>query len=96
MMTIEFIAWVVPMDMKAVLAKRIEQLGYTRYRVTKEVCQIRAEGGEVPPVTRYNSTVGKALDDPQNVRFYIIEDLVKALDGEIVIRWNNPEEVNVE
>lgn len=84
------------MGMKEVLAERIAQLGYTQYKVTQAVCKLRAEDGIVPPVTRYNSSITKALDDPQNVKFYILEDLVKALDGEIVIRWNNPQEVKLD
>jgi hypothetical protein len=33
--------------------------------------------------------VRKALNDPQHVTYYVIEDLIKAMDGEIIIRWNN-------
>jgi hypothetical protein len=82
------------MDMKEILAQRIEQLGYSQYKVTQEVCKLRAEGDEIPPVTRFNSSIGKALEDPQNVKLYIIEDLVKALGGELIIRWH--EDVKVD
>jgi hypothetical protein len=82
------------MDMKEVLAQRIAQLGYSQYRVTQEICKLRANGDEIPPVTRYNSSIIKALTDPQNVKFYVIEDLIKALGGEIIIRWH--EDVTVD
>ncbi len=88
MMTVALQTWIVQMDMKDVLAQRIEKLGYTQYKVTQEICKLRAEGDEIPPVTRYNSTVAKALNDPQNVKFYLIEDLIKSLGGELVVRWH--------
>jgi hypothetical protein len=47
----------------------------------------------VPPGTRYQSSVRKALLDPQHVTYYVIEDLIKALDGEIIVRWNNRQDV---
>jgi hypothetical protein len=74
---------------KEVLEQRMAQLGMTQYKLTQAICELRAEGGEVPPVTRYQSSVRKALMDPQHVTYYVIEDLIKAMDGEIIIRWNN-------
>jgi hypothetical protein len=34
-----------------------------------------------------------SIRDPQHVTYYMIEDLVKALDGEIIVRWNNRTDV---
>jgi hypothetical protein len=37
-----------------------------------------------------------SIKDPQHVTYYMyymIEDLVKALDGEIIVRWNNRTDV---
>lgn len=80
--------------MRDVLENRMNQLGFTQYRLTKEICQMRTKDGEeVPPVTRYNSSIRQAVQDPENVKFQIIEDVVKAMGGEIVIRWHNIEEV---
>ncbi|NJP11680.1 MAG: hypothetical protein HC866_21250 [Leptolyngbyaceae cyanobacterium RU_5_1] len=79
--------------MKDVIENRMKQLGFSEYRVTKEVCQLRAQDGEVPPITKYHSSIRQAIDKPENVKFYIIEDIVKAMGGEIVIRWHNIEEV---
>jgi hypothetical protein len=79
--------------MQEILKQRMEQLGYSQYRLTKEVCQIRAQDGEVPPVTKYQSSVRQAIDHPEQVKWYIVEDLIKAMDGEIVIRWNNRQDV---
>lgn len=79
--------------MKEVLEKRLDQLGWSQYKLTKEICAIRAmEGEEDPKVTRYQSSIRKAIADPDHVNYYIIEDIVKALGGEIVIRWKTYEE----
>ncbi|MBD1912117.1 hypothetical protein [Leptolyngbya sp. FACHB-16] len=82
--------------MKEILAHRMQQLGYSQYKLTQEVCKLRSEDGDVPPVLKYNSSIGKALNDPDNVKLYIIEDIVNALGGEIIIRWNNPQEIRVD
>lgn len=81
------------MSMKEILEERMKQLGFSQYKLTKEVCQIRAQDGEVPPVSKYQSSIRQAISDPENVKWYIIEDMVKAMDGEIVIRWNNHQDV---
>jgi hypothetical protein len=81
------------MSMKAVIEERMKQLGLNQLGLTQEVCKIRAEDGVVPPTTRYQSSVRKAILDPHHVTYYVIEDLVKALDGEIIVRWNNRTDV---
>lgn len=89
MMTVALKAWIVQMDIKAAMAQRMQQLGYTQYKVTQQICKLRAEGDEIPPVTRYNSAVGKSLEEPQKASFQAIEELVKVMGGEIVIRWRD-------
>ncbi|MGB7312889.1 MAG: hypothetical protein WA939_08155 [Nodosilinea sp.] len=76
------------MDIREAMAQRMQQLGYTQYKVTQEICKLRAEGDEIPPVTRYNSTVGKTLQEPQKASFQAIEELVQVMGGEIIIRWH--------
>jgi hypothetical protein len=44
-------------------------------------------------VTKYQSSINKAFRDPDNVKVYIVDDMIAAMGGEQVIRWNNPEEV---
>jgi len=84
------------MDLKAALAHRMQQLGYSQYKLTQEICKLRADDGGIPPVLKYNSSIGKALQEPDHVKFYIIADMIKALEGEIIIRWNNPEETTLD
>lgn len=71
----------------------MEKLGYTRYRLTKEVCELRAKDGTIPPVSKYQTSIKQAMEDPTGVKFYIIEDLIKAMGGEIIIRWTNHEDI---
>ncbi|MGF1566866.1 MAG: hypothetical protein ACFCVD_02125 [Nodosilinea sp.] len=89
MMTVALRTWIVLMDMKEALALRMQRLGYTQYKVTQEICKLRAEGDEIPPVTRYNSAVGRTLQDPQKASFQAIEELVKVMGGEIIVRWHD-------
>lgn len=81
------------MDMKDILTERMAKLGYSQYRLTKEICKLRAQDGKVPPVSKYQSSVRQAIAEPNMVKFYIIEDLIKAMGGEVIIRWTNHEDV---
>lgn len=81
------------MEMKEILTERMAKLGYSKYRLTKEICKLRAQDGKVAPVSKYQSSVRQALDDPDMVKHYIVEDLIKAMGGEIIIRWTNHEDV---
>jgi len=41
------------------------------------------------------SAVSNALKDPDSRRYSSILELIEAMDGEVVIRWKNYEEVKV-
>lgn len=85
------------MDRKEILATRLRELGWTEYRLVQEVCKLRAARGEEnATVTRYQSSISKAMKDPANVKTYIADDIIEALGGEQVIRWNMPKEVKIE
>ena len=75
------------MIQKKDLEERLQELGWTLYRLAKEFAQMRTEGGEVPPVTRYHGSIGKAIENPGKSKLETIEDIVKALDGELTIVW---------
>jgi hypothetical protein len=79
------------MDTAAILAQRLQALGWTQYRLTKEVIRLK---GEDAPVTRYNSSIKTTLNNPENSKFENVRDLVKAMGGEIVIRF--PEDYTVD
>jgi hypothetical protein len=74
----------------------MQQLGYSQFSLTQEICKLRAGDGEVLPDIKYQSSFRQAIADPDNVRHRIAEDLVKVLDGNIIFRWNNRQEVKVD
>ncbi|MGH2415083.1 MAG: hypothetical protein ACRDEA_15605 [Microcystaceae cyanobacterium] len=79
---------------KDILEQRLKELEWTKYRLAKEIAVLRAaEGEEIAPAVRYQSTVNKALSDPTHVKVVTLEDLVKALGGEIIIRWHRTEQI---
>lgn len=81
------------MDLKDILTERMEKLGYSQYRLTKEVCKLRAQDGKAPPVSKYQSSIRQAIVDPNSVKHYIIKDVIKAMGGELIVRWNNHEDI---
>ena len=44
---------------------------------------------------RYEGTIKRALENPNKSSSQVIEALIKALDGEQIVRWNTREEVVV-
>ncbi len=82
------------MARKDVLLARRSALGWSEYRVVQEVCKLRqARGDQEATVVKYQSSINKAFRDPDNVKVRIVDDIIEAMGGEQVIRWNNPEEV---
>jgi Reverse transcriptase (RNA-dependent DNA polymerase) len=77
------------------LEERLQELGWTLYRLAKEFAQMRTEGGVVHPVTRYHGSIGKAIENPGKSKLETIEDIVKALDGELTIVWEPDKVVTV-
>ncbi|KAF3890186.1 MULTISPECIES: hypothetical protein [Nostocales] len=81
---------------KEFLEKRLKKLNWTPYRLAKEICALRAEGGKVPPVTQYQSAVNKAVSEPRKSKLETIEELVQALGGTLTISWDDePEESKI-
>ena len=78
-----------------ILQDRLKQLGWSRYRLTQEYCRIRGEPTDSLSVKRYEGTIKRALQNPNKSSSEVIETLVKALDGEQIVRWNNREEILV-
>ena len=75
------------MLMKDVLEARVKDLGITPYEVAKRVAKARSK--EVSTVT---SSVNNVLSAPERRQYASLADVVRALDGEIVIRWRTVEE----
>ena len=78
---------------KEILQDRLQQLGWSRYRLTQEYCRVRGEPTDPSTIKRYEGTIKRALENPNRSSSEVIEFLIKALDGEQVVRWNTREEI---
>lgn len=79
---------------KEILEERLKELGWSAYKLAQEVSRLRSqEQGEEKKATSFVSSVRQALDKPDNSSLKTIETLIKALDGEIIIRWKEKREV---
>lgn len=76
-----------------ILKNRLNQLGWSRYRLTKEYCRAKGEEPDVTLIKKYDGKVKRALEKPDKVSFEVIKHLVIALDGELIMRWNIRQEV---
>ncbi len=74
------------MNLSEILQERLDELGWTPYRLTQEIMKLRAMDG---PVTKQSSSVTRWLKQPENSKLENIQDVVQALGGEIVIRFPN-------
>ena len=79
---------------KEILADRLKELRWSAYKLAQEVSRLRAEEeGEEKKVTSFVSSVRQALEKPDNSSLKTIETLIKALDGELIIRWKEKKEI---
>ncbi len=78
---------------KEILEDRIKELGWSQYRLTQEFCKERGETSDPSSVKRFGSAVKRALQNPSKSSMENIERLIKAMGGELVIRWTETEEV---
>jgi hypothetical protein len=83
------------MTMKEVLYERFDDLGITKYELTRRVLDLRGKPSEPTEIQRLQSAVTKALNEPYGRRYAAIAELVEAMGGEIVIRWKDYKEVKV-
>ena len=74
---------------KEYLEQRLEQLGWTLYRLAKQYSQNKAKDGDASPATRYHSAIGKAMENPARSKLETIEGIVEALGGELRITWES-------
>jgi len=76
------------MDMQTILQDRVKELGISRYEVSKRVARGRGSN----KATDVSSVVNKILEAPEGRRYSNIAEVVKALGGDIVIRWHSVDE----
>jgi hypothetical protein len=83
------------MDRKETYQRRLEELGWTEYRLVQEIVRLRQARGEDTKLTSIQSSINKALKEPNGRATYINDDIVEALGGETVIRWKTYSEVTL-
>lgn len=83
-----------PLMKKEILEDRLQELGWSPYKLAQLVSQLRSiEEGKEKRVTSFVSSVRQAINNPDSSSLKTIETLIKALDGELIIRWKQKEEV---
>ena len=78
---------------RAILKQRFDELGWTEYRLAKEVSQVRADefGENKKTPSSLVTSVAKVIEDPNTSQFKNVEAAIKAMGGELVIRWETEE-----
>lgn len=76
-----------------VLQNRLESLGWSEYRLAQELDKLRRTN---KGAGNYTSTVKKVLESPDNSRSKTLEDLVKAMGGELFIKWEKTKPVVID
>lgn len=82
---------------RAILQDRFKQLGWTSYRLAQEVGRIRESifGEPAKKPANLVTAVEKVIEDPNTSSFKNVEAAIRAMGGELVIRWENREQVVV-
>lgn len=78
-----------------ILQDRFRRLGWTSYRLAQEVSKVRSSvfgEKEKKPATLVSS-VSKVIENPNVSSFKNVEAAIRAMGGELVIRWQQVEEV---
>ncbi len=83
-----------PLMKKEILDERLKELDWTAYKLAQEFTTVRAkEEGVDKKVASFVTSVRQALARPERSSLRTIETIIKALDGELVIRWKQKKEV---
>lgn len=82
---------------KKILQDRFEKLGFTAYKLAQEVSKIRVSvfGEAEKKPTSLVTSVSKVIDNPNTSSFKNVEAAIRAMNGELIVRWKNVEEVVV-
>ena len=81
--------------MKDLLQRRLEELGITQAELARRIAKKRQEPGKDIDPNHLQSAISNAIKDPSSRRYSAILELIEAMDGEVVIRWKNYDEVKV-
>lgn len=72
-----------------VLRKRLEELGWTPYRLAQEVAKIRRDqyGDTFKDHRSLIGGITAALENPEKASAKILECMILAMDGNLIVRW---------
>jgi len=78
-----------------ILRDRFKRLGWTSYKLAQEVGKVRESVfGELPKKPgNLVTAVEKVIEDPNTSSFKNVEAAIRAMGGDLVIRWQNAEQV---
>ena len=82
---------------KKILQDRFEKLGLTAYKLAQEVSKIRVSvfGEAEKKPTSLVTSVSNVIENPNTSSFKNVEAAIRAMNGELIVRWKNVEEVVV-
>lgn len=80
---------------RKILQDRFNSLGWTSYRLAQEVSKIRVAvfGESQKKPANLVTAVEKVIDDPNTSSFKNVEAAIRAMGGELIIRWEKKEQV---
>lgn len=74
------------MELSEMLEDRLKERELSKYALAKILSEMDGSG-KAP--NQYTSRLAKVFDDPKGRIFANLEEVIKALGGEIVIRWTD-------
>lgn len=77
---------------KDVLSSRQKALDWTNYRLAKALSELRQKGS----ASGYTNAVARAVENPETASLKTFEELVRAMGGEVVVRWPETKVVGYE
>jgi len=83
------------MSRREIYLSRMKQLGWSEYQLCQEIVKLRQARGEETTLQKLQSSIDKALKEPEGRATYINDDIVSALGGKFVIWWRQFEEVKL-
>ncbi len=70
------------MEMKDILAERLNELGISKYEVAKRIAE---KGGKKP--TAVSTRVLSTFDDPENRKYANLLEVIEVLGGRVVVEF---------
>jgi hypothetical protein len=91
-------AWIDNSALKAeILTNRLNSLGWSHYRLAKEVAKVRKEiyGEEIANPRTLLTGINNCLKNPDRSNGKILECIIKAMGGTLSVKWVNEKIVTI-